>query len=162
MAKRKKKEPFRGVPYVITDTNFFRGSDDGFGSNEYLRSVYHRNARAAGIDTTGKVYCPELCRPGMAGGRDPEAWVPRTEGRSYIKKLLTKRRWSSTGRIEVPEAPRDTPPPFDGPYTPADDIVEAATIMDIKKQGLKKVSKQEFEKLKEANAKILSGNKNER
>lgn len=148
-----------GVPNIVTDTNFFSGTDDGFGNNQKIRERYHQNAIAAGIDTTGKVYCPELCRKALSGGRDPAAWVPRTNGRSHIKSVLQKRRWSATGRVEVAEPIYDIPDAQEH-YEPAPDIVEKTTMMDIRRNKLK-VGKKELAVLKAANAKLLAGNMND-
>lgn len=149
-----------GVPGIVTDTNFFNGTDDGFGNDQATRTRYRRQARAVGIDTTGKVYCPELCRKGLSGGRDSAAWVPRTNGRSHIKSVLQKRRWSSTGRVEVAEPSYDIPDEKEH-YEPAPDIVEKATMMDIHRNKLKRVSKQERAAMKAENAKLLAGNMND-
>lgn len=148
------------LPALKTDTNYYRGTDDGFHGNQRLRELYHRRARAAGIDTTGKVYEPELVRKGLQGGVDPAAWVPRTEGRSHIKRVLQNRRWSSEGRVEV-AAPVYEVPDEKQDYRPADDLLEKATQMDIENHRLGKVGCKERRQLKEANAKLLSGNMNE-
>jgi len=148
-------------PAIHTDTNFFRGDDDGFRKNQRMRELYYTNAHAAGIDTAGKRYMPELVKPGLQCGRDEAAWVPQTQGRSHIKSVLRKRRWSSEGRVEV-SAPSYDIPDDPEPYVPAEDIVEKATQMDIENHGLKKVSAQERAKLKAANAKLLAGNMNDR
>lgn len=154
---------FRGipatVPNIITDTNFFRGTDDGFGNNQMMRRIYHQRARAAGIDTTGKVYCPELVSRSLQGGIDPAAWVPRTEGRSHIKSVLERRRWSSTGRVEVKEPSYEIPDDPE-PYVPADDILEKATMLDVER-NMPDATPSERKKIKAANAKTLAGNMND-
>lgn len=78
-----------------------------------VRNRYLARARAAGVNTDGKVYCSSLADfPG-----DPRAWVDST---GEQKRLLEERGWNATGDITV-KAPDAAPPP---PVRLAEDLVE--------------------------------------
>lgn len=149
-----------GVPNIVTDTNFFTGTDDGFGDNQRMRELYNKRARSLGIDTTGKRYVPSLvARKELAGGRDPEAWVPRTNGRSHIKSVVQKRRWSCEGRVEV-KAPDYEIPDDPKPYVISPDIVDKTVAMEIADKKLR-LTPRERRALKEQTARTLVGNAND-
>jgi len=123
--------------------------------NERLRKYYQANAEKAGISTVGKRYMPQLVRPGMAGGIDPEAWVPEMEGAAYIKRVCRKRGWSSEGRVEVAGRECATPEKKT-PYRPANDIVERCVNQQIAKEKLV-LTPSERRKLKADTSKVLAG-----
>ena len=50
---------------LVTNTAFVAGRDDGFGKDDRGRRRAYANARAAGINPAGKIYSPQLARPGM-------------------------------------------------------------------------------------------------
>lgn len=93
----------RQPPNVTTDREFYRGrhnlrqqfAGDPKGFNTVLRQAKKNGY----VPRPGDVYEPGLCRPGMQG--DPEAFVPATGGRDYIKKLLEKRGESCDGLVKV-------------------------------------------------------------
>jgi hypothetical protein len=141
-------------PALHTDTSYFRGNDDGFGNCEVARRKYHSAAQSAGISTTGKRYCPEIAKHG--GGTDAEAWVPQTQGRSHIKRVIQNRRWSCEGRINVKPPDYDTPTDAK-PYQVSRKLAEKITRDEIVLNKLD-VSQQERSAMVEQNIKVLSGN----
>ncbi len=144
------------APAIRTDCSFFKGgSESSLPRNDQLRRMYYAAAEKAGISTSGKRYMPELVRPGMAGGIDPEAWVPEMEGASYIKRTLRKRGWSSEGRVEV-QPPQREIVETKTPYRPANDIVERCVNQEIAREGLA-LTPSERRHLKTETAKTLAG-----
>lgn len=139
---------------IQTDTNFYAGMDDGLPKHPKLREIYLRNARKVGVDPNGKRYEPELAAKGC--GLDPEAWVPRTEGRSYIRNLLKKRGWTGMGRVEVQGIQHE--PPSEIKPKVADDIVEGVVRRKIREEKLV-LSSRERAELKEKVRKNLLGGK---
>ena len=142
-----------------TDTSYFIGDDDGFGGNQRMRELYHRRAEAVGINTTGKRYVASLVKRGLSGGRDPAAWVPQTNGRSHIKNVIRKRRWSCDGRVEV-KAPDYEIPNDPKPYAIAPDIIEKTVLMEVADNKLR-VGRRERQRMKEETARVLVGNAND-
>lgn len=98
-----------------TDSVFLEGHCNGnqFDGQEAVGEMYAAEAKAAGVDTKGKVYLGGLARyPG-----DPAAWV---NGRGDVKRICEERGWGCRGAVSVKAAE-----PLDAPKeTPlADDIV---------------------------------------
>jgi hypothetical protein len=99
-----------------TDAIFLQGHDRGnqWEGQEYVGDMYKAEARAAGVDVTGKVYLGGLARyPG-----DPEAWV---SGRGDVKRVCEQRGWGCTGAVKVKAAEPLGPPET---VALADDIVD--------------------------------------
>lgn len=87
-------------PVLSTDDTFFQGAKplyDQFGSQKHLDGYLKASARHGFVPDKNAVYFPNLAR--FKG--DPEAYVTRAQGRSYIKKLLEKRGWSAEGAVNV-------------------------------------------------------------
>ena len=116
-----------GAPAIMSDTRFFAGMGDGLGNDQQARVIAHRRARAAGVDTTGMTYFPQLCRKGKPF--DPAAWC---HDRSDIKRKLMKLGKGAEGSINI-ATPEQEP---DKPYRVAEDIVNRATADEIRKQKL--------------------------
>lgn len=90
----------RKGPALSTDDTFFQGQGslyDQFGSQKALDRNLAASKRHGFVPDKNDVYFPNLAR--FKG--DPEAYVSRAQGRSYIKKLLEKRGWESDGAVKV-------------------------------------------------------------
>lgn len=87
-------------PVISTDDTFFQGQGmlaDQFRSEAEMTGYLKMSAKQGFTPPAGAVYFPNLARsPG-----DPQAYVTRAMGKSYIKKLLEKRGWSSDGAIKT-------------------------------------------------------------
>lgn len=94
----------RQPPMSNSDREFLEGYANGnqFEGQDYQGNWYKKQAKRAGVDTTGKVYLSSLARyPG-----DPQAWV---SGRGDVKDRIEKREgWSVTGSVNAQGPPRDT------------------------------------------------------
>ena len=96
-------------PALSTDDTFFQGQKplyDQFGSQKHL-DRYIKAARARGFNPSpNSTYFSALARfPG-----DPEAFVTRAQGRSYIRKLCEKRGWACDGAVKVDHREPDSDP----------------------------------------------------
>lgn len=84
------------VPHLTTDASFLQGHCNGsqFAVNPILGDRYRDDAKAKGVDTTGKVYMHALADfPG-----DPRAWV---SGRGDVQKVCEERGWGCSGAVNV-------------------------------------------------------------
>jgi hypothetical protein len=88
------------------------------------------------------IYFPNLARK----KGDPEAYVTRAMGRSYIKKLLEKRGWESEGAVRVKGRQPENDPLDPKNCVPlADDIVKQYADKMIKQDpSLKRLKKSEL------------------
>lgn len=131
-----------GAPALVTDTRFFAKQGDGFGEDQQSRRIAHTRARAAGVNTTGATYFPQLCRRGKPF--DPFAWChSRSE---IVRKLQTLGR-GAEGSINVKPRPSETDAePYSG--TVAEDVVNRAVRERIHKEKLK-LTPSEKRRLKE-------------
>jgi hypothetical protein len=126
----------------MTDDIFFAGmgmlGDDM--RPQQLDSLI-KTAKSQGFTPTANhVYMPGLAR--FRGDR--EAFVSRSDGRTYIKKLLESRGWEADGGVNVKgrEPDRD---PFDAAPALADDIIaDSARDMIKKNPDLGKLSRAEL------------------
>lgn len=90
----------RKGPVLSTDDTFFQGSKplyEQFGSQKALDRNLAVSKRMGFTPDPNSVYFPNLAR--FKG--DPEAYVSRSQGRGYIRRLLEKRGWSSEGAVSV-------------------------------------------------------------
>ena len=90
----------RKGPALSTDDTFFAGQGtlyDQFGRQKALDRTLAASKAMGFVPPKGSVYFPNLAR----SKGDPEAYVTRAMGRSYIKKLLEKRGWESDGAVKV-------------------------------------------------------------
>jgi hypothetical protein len=96
-------------PGLVTDNAFFAGQPplrDQFRDKRQLKKVLASARRHGYKPSPSDVYEPGLAR--FQG--DPEAFVPRTGGRGYIKNLCHKRGWGCNGAVNVePAEPRVDP-----------------------------------------------------
>ena len=125
------KRPFRGVPMIgSTDDSFMRGlgHDDGFLGDEMLGGMARANARAHGVNPTGKKFFSQLCRNGMP--LDPLAWQ---DGRHNVAKRVRELGKGCEGAVNVPVPADNTPHPLDKPYQVAPDIV-AEDVQEINEE----------------------------
>lgn len=87
-------------PGLDTDDIFFSGQGtllNQFGSNKHVERFAKVAKRHGYTPSPNDVYYPGLAR--FQG--DPEAFVSRSMGRSYIKKLCEKRGWACEGAVKV-------------------------------------------------------------
>ena len=85
---------------IETDDTFFQGSKplyDQFGSQKHLNTFLKAAKRRGFTPSVNSTYFPGLAR--FQG--DPEAFVTRAQGRSYIRKLCEKRGWACEGGVNV-------------------------------------------------------------
>ena len=88
-------------PKANTDREFFAGrhnlGQQFAGDRRGLRSVL-RGAKKRGF----KPPADAIYEPGLARFQgDPEAFIPASGGRGYVKKLLETRGWESEGAVKV-------------------------------------------------------------
>jgi hypothetical protein len=119
---------------VGSDTQFFSGTDDGFGNDNRSRQIFRRKCAAAGVTISGRYY-PQLCRDGVT--LDPMAQASST---GDIKRKLAKLGRGCEGEWDIP-APEKPPAPS-GPYKVADDIVHKAVREKIRTEKLRPTKKQ--------------------
>ena len=113
-------------PNLHTDTTFLANRDDGFGSDSASRKLAKAKAKAAGVSTSGMVYCPSLCPPGES--LSPKAWIG---GKADIKRICRKNNWSSAD-LGIKADKIDAEPK---PYRVADDLVNNEVERIVDRQG---------------------------
>jgi hypothetical protein len=109
-----------------TDRAFLQGKmhNNGFADRDPLNEETITEARAAGIDTAGKVYCGPLAD--HRGHLDPQAWV---SGVDDVKRVARERNLNVTGAVNHKAV--DLPPTPDVPLAP--DIIEEMIEMQAMK-----------------------------
>ena len=142
------------APGLMTDSTFMSGvdKDDGFGECEWLRKKAKAKARAAGVDTNGARYCPQLCDPGEQ--LSPKAWV---KSRADVARRAKELGCGVSGAVTV-EPP--TPEPKDPtPYVASDKVVgrRVESILSRDGQTAKSMSKKEYKDLWHREQKLASG-----
>lgn len=100
----------------------------GFSKNDPTMPVILAQAKAAGIETAGKIYVGGLARPGM-GGADPMAWVADVSDLRTSAKLQRKNLAGSTTvkSFDPDDTPDDKPVPL------APDLLEEMMRMELAK-----------------------------
>jgi hypothetical protein len=109
----------RMPPMSNTDREFLEGHCNGnqFEKTPEVGDWYAKEAKAAGVDITGRVYINSLAsRPG-----DPEAWV---SGRGDLERVVRERNWSCQGSSNIKGHEQEGPPDV----RIADDLVESRMI----------------------------------
>ena len=147
-----------GVPAIVTESTFIAPLGDGFGDTPGARKHRRRalaKAKAAGVSTAGKVYFPQLCRPGVPC--DPMAWIPAANARAEIRKRCEQMNYAAEGDISVKQR-EPLVDPFEGPYKVDDKIVEKEVDKIVAKEYGDKVSEKKRQELIEATSERLSGN----
>jgi hypothetical protein len=108
-------------PRAMTDDVFFEGmkfaGDDM--PKDMLNNILKASARHNFKPPPGANYYSQLAR--FQG--DPEAWVSRSDGRQYIRKLCEKRGWGCEGGVEVAHRQPERDPHEAGPKL-AEDLVQ--------------------------------------
>lgn len=111
-------------PGVDTDAVFFSGHRtlyEQFGSQKHLNRHLGHAAESGFKPGLHDKYFPELAR--YQG--DPEAFVSRSQGRSYIKKLCEKRGWAIEGAVNVKSRePSEDPLAYENCVPIADDLIQ--------------------------------------
>lgn len=138
--------PF-GLANLDTDTTFMAGRDDGLQCDEATRKQAYAKARAAGVNPTGKTYCPGLARLGVR--HDPEAWI---NGKADVKRVCESRGHDCNGSVKVKARATDVEPES---YHVADDLVENAVEKTIVQKDLRPTPKQRTELAEAAHEKLM-------
>ena len=134
-------------PGLDTDDIFFSGQGtlyDQFGSEKHLQK-FVKNAKANGYTPSpNDVYYPGLAR--FQG--DPEAFVSRSQGRSYIKKLCERRGWACEGGVKVEHRqPGDDPLSKENCVALGEDIIrDRAAVMHMEKPETRRMDRTELRK----------------
>ncbi len=136
------------TPNLHTETTWLANRDDGFGEDERSRKIAYAKARKAGVNPTGKVYCPSLCPLGESFS--PEAWV---DSKHQARQKCKQNNWYSED-LGVTPAPLDNDPK---PYQVADDVVqnEVVRVVEARKGDL---SARERKTIVDDTRERLSGN----
>lgn len=142
---------------LVTNKAFVAGRGDGFGTDEKSRKIAYRNARKAGVNPAGKIWSPQLARPGMGLGRDPLAWLDPSQARSQVKAVCQKRGVACDGSVTVKEREPETDP-CDKPYEVAESIVRDEVQDILSEHGSEMTSKEKSE-LHDQTKERLSGNR---
>jgi hypothetical protein len=106
-------------PMSNTDREFLEGHCNGnqFEKTPGVGDYYAREAKAQGVDITGRVYINSLAAyPG-----DPKAWV---SSRGDLEAVVKERNWSCQGSSNIVGDPREGP----ADVRIADDLVESKMI----------------------------------
>jgi len=96
-------------PGLQTDAIFFSGHRtlyDQFGSQKHLDRFVNTSKAHGFTPNAHAKYFPELAR--FQG--DPEAYVTRSQGRSYIRKLCEQRGWECQGDVKVAKREPESDP----------------------------------------------------
>lgn len=144
------------APNLDTTNEFVAGWGDGFGDRpNFQREQAQQAARAAGVNPTGKTYCPGLAAPGKPN--DPAAWVPHDDAKGYVKRRCQELNYACEGGVDVQQREPETDP-HAGPYRVADDLVdrEVDRIVEVEHEG--KIEPVKRAKLTEATQERLAGN----
>lgn len=135
----------RKGPVLSTDDTFFQGMGtlyDQFGSQQALNRTLAESKKRGFVPDKNAVYFPNLAR--FKG--DPEAYVSRSQGRTYIRKLLERRGWESDGAVKVKgRGPEKDPYARENCIPLADDAIQQYSAKMIQKDpSLKRLSKREM------------------
>lgn len=134
-------------PNIQSETTFLANRDDGFGNDNRSRRVAMARAKAAGVSTAGKLYCPGLCPPGES--LSPKAWIT---DKADARRICRENNWSSE-TLGVKSDRIETEPK---PYRVADDLV-ADEVKRVVKSREGDVSPKEHENLKHEVREQLTG-----
>lgn len=99
----------QSYPGLATDATFFEGQKplyDQFESQKNLNRYLKQAKKHGFTPSINSTYISSIARfPG-----DPEAFVDRTQGRGYIRRLMEKRGWACEGAVNVEAREPDTDP----------------------------------------------------
>lgn len=134
----------RQAPRGMTDSVFFEGTKPigkAYGNYQQgLEQLVDRAKKNGYTPNANDVYDSGLARfPG-----DPEAFIPPSGGRGYVKRLLEKRGWSAEGAVSVKgrQPERD---PNEGKPKLADKVANKLVDHMVKKNpDLKRVDRREL------------------
>lgn len=120
-------------PALSTDDTFFQGQKplyDQFGSQRHLDRYLKVSKKYGFTPNPNSTYFSALARfPG-----DPEAYVSRAQGRSYIRKLCEKRGWACEGAVSVNHREPDNDPLAPEKCKPlGEDIIRRRVTEEIKR-----------------------------
>ena len=130
-------------PALSTDDTFFQGSKplyDQFESQKHLDGYLKESAKRGFVPNKNAVYFPGIAR--FRG--DPEAYVTRAQGRTYIKGLLERRGWACEGAVKTAHRqPEDDPLAARNCVRLADNIIiDRAKTMQKQDPSVKRMSRQ--------------------
>jgi hypothetical protein len=118
---------------IETDDVFFQGAKplyEQFESQQALNRTLRESKKRGFTPDKNAIYYPNLAR--FRG--DPEAYVTRAMGRSYIRKLLENRGWSAEGGVNVKgREPESDPLDAKNCKPLGEDIVRRRMSEEIKK-----------------------------
>ena len=130
-------------PGLDTDDVFFSGQKplyDQFESQKHLDKFLARSRAMGHKPSVNSTYYPNLARfPG-----DPEAFVSRSQGRSYIKKLCETRGWACEGGVNVKHRQPEVDP-MESRIKLGEDIVRESMADEQRKNpGMSKKQRKEL------------------
>ena len=99
----------RRGPALMTDSVYFQGMPklaDQFASDTQMKKVLAIAKRYGYKPNANDIYNPSIAR--FQG--DPEAFVPASGGRGYIRRLCEKRGWGCEGAVNVKARPAERDP----------------------------------------------------
>ncbi len=141
-------------PSLHTNTSFVANRSDEFDGDARVRKFAMARANRAGVNTNGKRFCGEACRPGVPF--DPEAWLPESDLKDSIKNRCIEKNWNceELGVKGVAVESPDT-----GPYQVAEGIVteEVNDIVADKAEQGERVTKEQRAELTDEVRKVASG-----
>lgn len=129
-------------PGLMTDSVFFAGLpklQDQFVDDTQREKVIAVARRNGYNPSPNDVYEPGLAR--FQG--DPEAFVPPSGGRGYIRRLCEKRGWACDGAVKV-QHQQPGSDPFEASKPLAEDLITGHMRAEIKKNPALKNKKKEL------------------
>jgi hypothetical protein len=129
-------------PGLMTDSVFFAGQPrigDQFVDDAQRKRVFKVAKQHGYTPGVNDVYEPGLAR--FQG--DPEAFVPPTGGRGYIRKLCEKRGWACEGAVKTAHRPPEKDP-YEHSVPLAEDLIRDHMQHEIKKDPSLRTKKKEL------------------
>ena len=150
---KRTKLPF-GLCALHTNSTFVANRTDEFDGDARVRKFATARARKAGVNTNGKRFCGEACRPGVPF--DPEAWLPESDLKDSIKNRCIEKNWNCE-ELGVKGVVTESQDP--GPYQVAEGIVteEVNEIVAEKAEQGERVTPQQKADLTEKVRTVASG-----
>lgn len=141
-------------PALKTTTRFMAGSSDGL-SDDASRKIAYENARAAGINISGKKFHPGLCRRGVMF--DPQAWYGNeTEAIQKADRLGRNIEGSITHKTSARDSDLAS---LEEPYRVAPHIVKPYVDAEIEQEHGGKVTAKKRAEITAKHQDKHSGNK---
>ena len=139
---------------LATNTTFVANWGDGFDDLPNPgRDQAQRVARRAGVNPTGKTYCPGLAAPGVSN--DPKAWVPHDDAKGYVAKRCRELNYACP---EFGIKSREPETDSEQPYRTAPELVNREVDRLVERDHGGKLQPAKRAELFEATQERLSGN----